>query len=978
MALVGRSAETAIIAESIERVTSGTGAALLLSGPSGIGKTTLAESALELARRKGFVALRCRAQPLDQDLAYTLVIEAFGRHLRSVTPAERTEISDGLPALGQLFTDLPLPPPTPLSDPALERTRLFESVVRLLERISSRAPTLLLVDDLQWADPASIAVLSYAVRDLRHLPVLFITAVRDDSAPQVSDLLQSLRRTGCAAEMKIGPLAHEEISRLIGNILQGQPTDNLSETVAVHTGGVPMYVRVYSEWLRDSGRLTTEHNAWALAGQASSEVPPKVRDVLAMELAAMPTAHRVVAELVAVGGGKATSDVLHSLTQQSADIETALSEMIGTGWITEEITDSGIIYRFAHPLLHEAAYQAIPARQRRYWHAKFAEALGAAGDVQSQAAHVLAAGPAVAPDETFEVLLAAGNQALERYANSEALRFFRAASARAATAPPRRVGDLHWGLGEAQRRTGALAAAISTWRTALGSPDGPEDVHWRAKVYRMIADTESRRGDHSSAVQDVLRGLGELSSASTSMEHLELLYVLTMDRRRAADIAAAWNALSQLEAAAEKLQCPHGWMLRTDARVAMLLTSGAYAEAAREIAKAQQLLDIEHPFVYVSLRQFSGHIAAALGDLTTLRAVNKDLIDTHGGISASAWPYRTALYRYIELLYTGRWDLAAETLDTFADSHAIDSPRVLSAAKLFGAQLAAYRGDFTSADRLIMEGRAAVDSTEQAPAAADTLVQIFSGVVEVERGNYAGAASLLDCHLEPIELGIMPPWATIARGEAWARTGQCELAQQTIERLSELGPRGTFPALMGMRLKGLLLGSTGRPQQAQDVLVQAADGFAELGMPFEAARAALEAAEVPHAASELTGRLEAAHRAFTHCSAVRYAGRAVRQLRIRGVQVAKPVVAEKDLTPRQREIAELVALGMSNAEIAEQLYVSVRTVTSHLDHVYTRLGIKSRAALASYVTRLRSSSDATGALKSESEVHEHDGLRHNV
>jgi hypothetical protein len=152
--LVGRAAEAAWLAAAVARAADGRGGAAFLSGEPRIGKTRLAREALALARARGFVVLEGAAYPLESDLAYGLIVGALGPFLRGLDPVRRAALVSGLADLGRLFAELRLPAPEPLLDPALEKTRLFEAVARLLDRLAREAPLVLFLDDLHWADPA--------------------------------------------------------------------------------------------------------------------------------------------------------------------------------------------------------------------------------------------------------------------------------------------------------------------------------------------------------------------------------------------------------------------------------------------------------------------------------------------------------------------------------------------------------------------------------------------------------------------------------------------------------------------------------------------------------------------------------------------------------------------------------------------------------------------------------------------------------
>jgi hypothetical protein len=151
--LVGRSAELTRVRAVVDLVAGGQGRMLLLAGPAGIGKSRLLEEATALAGDRGFVMLRGGARVLGRGLAYAPILEAFGPYLRALPPGQRVRLLDGLADLGRLFADLHLPPTGPLGDPALERTRLFEAVARLLARMAERAPVVLAGTAQRWPVP---------------------------------------------------------------------------------------------------------------------------------------------------------------------------------------------------------------------------------------------------------------------------------------------------------------------------------------------------------------------------------------------------------------------------------------------------------------------------------------------------------------------------------------------------------------------------------------------------------------------------------------------------------------------------------------------------------------------------------------------------------------------------------------------------------------------------------------------------------
>ena len=176
--LVGRSAEMDQLAAGLERVAHGQGCVMFLVGEAGIGKTRLAHEALALAREQGFLVLEGSAYTLEGHLAYAPILAIFGPFLRRLDSPRQAQLVSGLSDLGRLFNDLRLPAPLPLGNPALEKTRLFEAVARLLERLARETPVLLFLDDLHWADPASIELLHYLARGIADQSVLVLGTYR--------------------------------------------------------------------------------------------------------------------------------------------------------------------------------------------------------------------------------------------------------------------------------------------------------------------------------------------------------------------------------------------------------------------------------------------------------------------------------------------------------------------------------------------------------------------------------------------------------------------------------------------------------------------------------------------------------------------------------------------------------------------------------------------------------------------------------
>src|SRR5579872_5372514 len=265
--LVGRGTEMDQMAARLSYAARRQGGTLFLVGEAGIGKTRLAHEVLVLAREQGFLVLEGCAYALEGRLAYASILAAFGPFLRRLDPTRQSRLVSGLPDLGRLFADLRLPAPAPLGDPALEKTRLFEAVARLLERLTQETPVLLFLDDLHWADPASIELLHYLARGIADQPVLVLGTYRAEeinTARGLHSLITSLRRAGLAEELVIARLGLEAVVELAAGTLGSEAPGELLTLLNARAGGTPLFVEALIRALIDADQLRKHGESWTL------------------------------------------------------------------------------------------------------------------------------------------------------------------------------------------------------------------------------------------------------------------------------------------------------------------------------------------------------------------------------------------------------------------------------------------------------------------------------------------------------------------------------------------------------------------------------------------------------------------------------------------------------------------------------------------------------------------------------------------
>ena len=500
MPLVGRSIELERIGVAVERAAAAAGNTLLFAGEEGIGKSRLAADALALARQRGFLTLKGTAYALHTDLAYAPVLEAIGPFLAGLPGGHSRHLVRGLPDLSRLFGNLSLPPPSSLGDPALKRTRLFEAVARLVERIAAERPLALWIDDLHWADSASLDLVHYVARGPADQRVLLLGTYRLDEAraqPRLRSLVRSLQRLGLGEEVTLTPLPSDEVAKLAAAVLAGEPPEALLRFLQDRAAGTPLYVTALIRGLRESGELFREGSTWTVGPASLSAMPAVVHDLVLSRLERLNTSERLLVEVMAVAGDAASQAVIEQVGRCGPEeLDQAAGRLREVGLLVEESAGREVVFRATHPLITEVAYAELSESRRRRLHADVAAALEATGvqDPQRLAHHYRGAAWEVDSSRALEVLTAAATAAEKVHADAEASDYLAAALDLARIDHPDLIGELLERLGSARMRAGHLELAVAAWteasRERQRAADWPALTHLRG----LLATAEWERG----------------------------------------------------------------------------------------------------------------------------------------------------------------------------------------------------------------------------------------------------------------------------------------------------------------------------------------------------------------------------------------------------------------------------------------------------------------------------------------------------
>jgi DNA-binding SARP family transcriptional activator len=466
--LVGRAAAFTQLVGSFHEARQGQPQAVLVVGEAGIGKTRLASEFVAWAQAQGAEVLSGHAFEMGGRLPYQPLIEALRTRLEAENAPEDlledlwlAELARLLPELRVRYPDLP----APTEDELTARGQLFEAVARLLDALARQAPLVLLLDDLQWADGASLDLLHY----LGHFwsrhgnQVLLLSTLRSEGlelTPQLAAQLSELGRDLPLTQVPLQPLSQADTIQLLEALVgersepgaarpspagSERPLAELGDVLFAQTGGQPLYLLETLKLLRERQWLVpqlgvdgrwrlepTQEMAAALAQERSRRalLPPSVHAMIQARLSKLAPAARQLVMASAVLGSLASAKLLWQLAELGtrAGLE-ALEEAVKSGILREEQAGASRVgrYRFAHDLMREVVYTELGAARRQVLHQRTLERLASEGARASELAyHARLSGE---DESASRYSVQAGDEALAVFAVDEAIRHYEQARA---------------------------------------------------------------------------------------------------------------------------------------------------------------------------------------------------------------------------------------------------------------------------------------------------------------------------------------------------------------------------------------------------------------------------------------------------------------------------------------------------------------------------------------------------------------------
>ncbi len=919
--LLERDDVTAALRRLVETVSAGDSDAVFVLAEAGLGKTSLLDQACRFATTAGLAVGLGRGHPMETSLPFGVLLEAL----------------QGVGGQGMLEPD------ESAAGMAGDRAGRFYGVLRWLQGEAGRG-TLLVLDDLHWADADSVALFSFVCRRLTSLRLGLIAALRPWPS-QAHEAVASLAHEGCGTIRRLAPLSETASGLLLDNRVGAALPERQRHRAFALAGGNPLLLEQLAVALRTGGELP-DADAPRHTGLGQG--------ILLARFAGLSPAGMRCAQAASVLGSSFLPELAAEVAGlEGADIDAALESLWRTGLIGQSLATEA---DFAHPLFRQALYEDLAGPARVRLHARAFAVLHARG-LDAQAAEHAVLAHLVGDAEAGGVLAEAGRVARRAGALSVALTRFDAAVAmagqradiglllaraeallatgrfddampayqdvlgRLGVSAERRV-EAQWMLGRALILSGRPLRAIVTFEEAAASAL-PQDPRTAAQVLLDAAFScwmtvgPARALPLAARARELAAPLGGLLAIRAAAD-CGLITLLGADPAgmAAAESAAPWSAGPDLDWSADAVGAGGGWgpvnsfgyaailverLAEADRAFAAIRAVVAQANAPEAIAT----MAIGHAYAL----QRQGRLDEALAAL----GVAVPLVE----IVPLMEPFAAAGMAYV-LLFMGRLDESQQWAERAA---ATAGPR--------GAQLAMLRLLDARGHRALREG-----ATAQA----------------------CDDYTLLDKTVRQMGLRepCLPPWPRHAIA-AYLAAGRVSDAERIIGWLDEAATRMPcrYPRIAAATGRAWLAELTGQHVEAEAHFQTALALHTEVDLPIEYIETLLaygsylrRAGRTVAARPLLATTVEVATAASAHW----LAGFASTELRIAGGR-QRGRAAAAGLTPQEQRVATLAAGGASNAEIARQLFLSVSTVASHLERIYAKLGIHSRYELISRAAR---------------------------
>ncbi len=929
--ILERERELSTIDTLLAQARAGEGRLVLVEGVPGIGKTALLSLTAERAGALGLRCLASRGSDLEADFAFGVIRQLFEPALRALEDEERAEALAGDAALCARVVGAETYI-APSRQSSAELFPLLHGLYWLCANLSASRPLLIVIDDAHWADLPSLKFAHYLARRLGELPVMVALAVRSTHPEAPVAVVERIREEPTAEFLALPALSQSASHDLIAGAFDTRPSSEFARACHATSGGNPFLLVELARSLA-ADRVVPNDDAAADVRDVRSE---SISRQVLVRLAQLGDEATRLARATAILGPDSEARQVARLAQVPEERAILALDSL----VEARVLAPGRPLRFLHPLLQTAVYTDVAAGRRAADHKRAAELIDGDGATPERVAGHLLQAELLGDAWVVDALRAAARSAVERGAPAEACTFLR----RALREPPEDPAPVLLELGAAAARAGDPDAR-DLLRDAV---DGAHSDELRVAAVVELGMDLANGGRLEEAATVARRCLAGLDPERKELVRPLEMMVLAMAecsvfaRGLGADlIKRAERVVGERGAAS-----PKGLLAIVAFERALVTGSAAdAAEVAEQALAGEQLfveqpVDSAHAYYATAAMAIGGDTAAADRHLGRAIAASRARGSLRGAAFATAM---RALVRH----QAGELEAAEHDARTFFDLETDAEWNVfrLAAASALADALI-DRGDLEGAGAVLGEVNRKVDHVLFLRLRA-TRARLSIALREPE----AALAQLEQCARWERAWGARNPvwceWrvpAAMAHLLAGDHTAAQRLASEQVARVRQFGSRRALGN--ALRVEGLVAGGEEGIELLRQATVELERSEARLDHARALADYGAALRRVKHRVESrvpLRAAIDLAHR----CGAEPLAHRAGEELRATGARPRRLVLSGIDsLTAREHQVARIAAEGATNREIAQALFVSKKTVETHLGHIYRKLDVSSRAEIA--------------------------------
>ena len=930
--LVGRDAEVDVASTAVRELTEGRASVLVVQGEAGIGKTRLVQHVIDDARARGVSVFAGQAHPFERTRPFGVVASALDLDRRSPDPRRA--------ALGALLTGVVDDGERPTGG---VQYQVVDEVVDLVDEACLSGPVLLVAEDVHWADAASLSTIRALVRQLPLAPLLVVVSHRTSPvSAEVGRLLDDLTADG-AQTIALGPLGPEDVAALAVHVL-GDPPGPVLTGLLDKAGGNPLWAVAMMRSLADEGLLRRE------AGRVeatTTALPTSLADLVLRRLRDLPPATLELLQVTAVLGDTVS---LRDVAAVARRTPMEIVAQLGGAFDAQLLDEVGGRVVFRHQLVHDAIYLHVPASARRLLHREAAIALVDAGADRLAVADHLMLGAERGDEWAVTWLRGAARDAADQ-APMVAVDLLHRAEALLPDGHP--AADVVTAeVVQALLRAGRVGEAAPRAEAFLARPHADElDMPVRLALLGALA-LQNRAAEVIAVVDDSLGGARTLAPHEQVPMLAQQSWALTLTGDAKAGAAAATRALDL----AEHLGSPALTVWALTALLVALGRQGRYDDALTHARRSADLATESNAAMALPLQPhlFLGLALFDCDHVEEARAAYRQALDDE--FRSGWWLSDTLMADAQAAFAVGEWEDAAPAL-VAAGQAAREKDHALLASHALALRtvIATATGDEAAARELSSTITRTVDGDD--PGYNGGVLAFAVGGLRSATGDTRGAYDvLLRCWRfeSEHEDRFYHRWLAPDLVRLALALGHRDVAEEVADAVAggvALAPQVATVRALALRCAGLVTGDVGPLLDA----VRLARGTPLLlehtGACEDAATLLARAGRTDEATSMLAEALTRHEQAGAEAWAARVRAR-MRALGAHpGTRGARhrPTVGWASLTATERAVAQLVAEGLTNGAVARRLYVSPHTVNSHLRHVYAKLAVPNRVALATVV-----------------------------